>query len=63
LRGTNHRGHADAHRHSVIGIVAATVASFFFEQERDPAPAQMVARLDTIKRKLYALLHHDPRES
>ena len=43
----------------VIGIFTATVASFFFEQERDSGSAELLARLDGIERKLAMLLERD----
>ena len=40
----------------VIGIFTATVASFFFEQDRGAGGADIAARLDAIERKLDALI-------
>jgi voltage-gated potassium channel len=43
----------------VIGVFTATVASFFFEQDRGPSLTEMTARLDAIEGKLDQLLSRD----
>jgi voltage-gated potassium channel len=44
----------------VIGVFTATVASAFFEQEKESELAAMAARLDSIEQKLNELLSRDP---
>lgn len=43
----------------VIGVFTATVASAFFEEEKESELAVMAARLDSIDRKLNELLSRD----
>jgi voltage-gated potassium channel len=43
----------------VIGIFTATIASYFFEQEKGSELAEMTARLDAIDQKLNELLTRD----
>jgi len=45
----------------VIGVFTATLASFFFEQEKASEDAEMKARLDSIEAKLDALLRQEER--
>ena len=45
----------------VIGVFTATVASAFFEEEKQSEFAAMAARLDAIEEKLNELLARDRR--
>jgi voltage-gated potassium channel len=47
----------------VIGIFTATVASFFFEQEKESSALELMARLDAIERKLDTLLQRDSSQN
>jgi hypothetical protein len=41
----------------VIGVFTATVASVFFEEEKESELAAISARLDSIEQKLDGLIH------